>query len=82
MKIPIGFLLWLVWWAIHQTPDDAGESHRGDGGSKVGQDGRDPRHPRKPFPRRPRPRGPHGEPTPAAPARTRVHLARTRAREH
>ena len=22
LKIPLGMLLWLVWWAIRQTPDE------------------------------------------------------------
>lgn len=81
LKIPIGLLLWLVWWAIHQTPDDAGEAPGGDGGSKV-REVRDPRHPRPPFPRRPRSRGPHGEPVLAAPPRTRTRVTRVRIREH
>ncbi|MCD6725828.1 MAG: hypothetical protein LT070_01135, partial [Solirubrobacteraceae bacterium] len=29
LKIPIVALLWLVWWAVHQTPD---EEAGGDGG--------------------------------------------------
>jgi len=81
LKIPIGLLLWLVWWAVHQTTDDA-DSQGGDGGTKVALDGRHPRHPRPPLPRHPRSRGPHGDPVPDAPPRTRVRLARARAREH
>lgn len=78
LKIPIGLLLWLVWWAIRQTPDDAEEGQTGgDGGSKV-------RHPPPPFPRSPRRRGPHGDPQPEAPARTRTAAdgVRERTREH
>jgi hypothetical protein len=74
LKIPILALLYIVWWAIKQSPEPADE-HRGDGGSK-----RPPLrpHPRKPFPRRPR-RGPHGDPAPASPPRTRsVLVARAR----
>jgi len=78
LKIPIGLLLWLVWWAIRQDPDEE-DARDGGGGTHVG----DPRHPRPPFPRRPRRRGPHGDPLPAAPARTRtLASARERTREH
>jgi len=83
LKIPIGLLLWLVWWAIRQTPDDEGGAHGGDGGSKVPH-ARDPRHPPPPFPRSPRRRGPHGDPVPDAPARTRTAVTARdlRTREH
>ncbi len=75
LKIPIGLLLWLVWWAIRQEPDDAAEGQGGDGGSKV-------RHP-PPFPRSPRRRGPHGDPLPEAPPRTRTPAdGRDRVRDH
>jgi len=50
LKIPIAALLYIVWWAIHQTPETEGT---GDGGTSR------PRHPRPTRPRR-RPRGPHG----------------------
>jgi hypothetical protein len=75
LKIPIALLLWLVWWAIRQAPDDAGDAQGGDGGTKV-------RHPHDPLPRHPRRRGPHGEPLPAGPPRTRTRVARPRTREH
>jgi hypothetical protein len=75
LKIPLGMLLWLVWWAIRQTPDEEGQPQGGDGGSRVG----DPARPR-PFPRRPR-RGPHGDPAPAAPPRVRTTVARARTPE-
>jgi hypothetical protein len=81
LKIPIGLLLWLVWWAIRQVPDDFDESQDGEGGSKVPQV-RDPRHPRPPFDRHPRRRGPHGDPTVDPPPRTRTHVTRARTREH
>lgn len=71
LKIPIGLLLWLVWWAVRQAPDDGETQDEGGGGSKV-RHVRDPRHPRPPFPRSPRRRGPHGDPAPDAPARTRT----------
>ena len=79
LKIPIAALLYLVWWAIHQTPETAEPG--ADGGS------RRPRHPRPPLLRRPRrPRGAHGLPIPVAPARMRVvparSLATARARQH
>jgi len=40
LKIPIAALLYLVWWAIHQTPETAEPRAGEDGGS------RKPRHPR------------------------------------
>src|SRR3954451_3753787 len=78
LKIPIAALLYLVWWAIHQTPDTA---EPGDGRR------RHPRHPPPPLPRRPRPRGAHGLPIPVEPKRMRVVAARSLAtararREH
>ncbi len=79
LKIPIGLLLWLVWWAIRQVPDELGESDGGDGGSKVP---RAPHRPDSPFPRSPRSRGPHGDPTIASPPRTRTRITRARTREH
>jgi hypothetical protein len=74
LKIPIVALLWIVWWAIHQTaepevgdPDDGGTKH-------------------SPQPRRPRPhsprRGPHGDGPPAAPARVRAGHSRDRVAPH
>ena len=83
LKIPIGLLLWLVWWAVRQVPDDAaGEAPGRDGGSKVPQaDDPRPRHPHPPLSRRPRPRGPHGDPTLPPPPRTRTLVARSRMRE-
>jgi hypothetical protein len=64
LKLPIGALLWIVWWAIHATPEV--ESSDEDGGLRQWPHG--PRPPRAPRPRR----GPHAEPPPTAPARTRV----------
>jgi hypothetical protein len=74
LKLPIIALLYLVWWAIRQEPDDqsdeGGESD--DGGSKR------PRHPRPPLRPLPR-RGPHhGMPAPSSPPRTRTVVARAR----
>jgi hypothetical protein len=64
LKIPLGLLLWLVWWAVHATPEYE-DAPGGDGGS----------HDRPHPPRRPRrrPRGPHGDPAPLpAPPRVRT----------
>jgi hypothetical protein len=74
LKIPLAMLLYLVWWAIRQTPDEEGVPRGGDGGSRVD----DP--PRRSHPRRPR-RGPHGDPAPAAPPRVRTTVARARTPE-
>jgi len=75
LKVPIGALLYLVYWAIKQT--DAEELPGGDGGVKPPHRPRPPRHPRR--------RGPHGAPA-AAPARPRSRTpsvtARARARHH
>lgn len=74
LKIPLIALIWLVWWAIRQTPEEADGAHGdGDGGSRVA-------HPRQPLPRHPR-RGPHGDPAPATPARIRTTVARSRTPE-
>jgi len=71
LKIPVILLLWLVWWAIHET-DAPAPADGDDGGTKH------PPEPRRPqFPFHPR-RGPHGDPPPPAPARTRVTVARGR----
>jgi hypothetical protein len=71
LKIPIAALLYLVWWAIHQTPETT-ENGSGDGGIKR------PRHPRPPLPRRPRHRGGHGMALPSPPRTRRAVLARGR----
>ncbi len=78
LKIPLAALIYIVWWAIKQEPEQPGSSDDGDGGVK-----RHPhrRHPRKPFPRHPR-RGPHGDPAPASPARVRTVRARARTLGH
>ena len=77
LKIPIGGLLWLVWWAIHKTDEEPVTEHGEDGGSKVSPHP----HARPPRPRRPR-RGPHtGAPAPA-PQRTRSVVARARRVEY
>jgi hypothetical protein len=74
LKIPVGMLLYLDWWAVHQETDPESEGSGGDGGTKV-------RPPHKPPPghdRFPRRRGPHGDPTPPAPARVRPTVVRAR----
>jgi len=74
LKIPVVALLWLVWWAVRQTPEPVTEPDDGDGGAGK---------PRRPHPRggpkRPRRRGPHGDPRVPAPPRARLS-ARSRAR--
>jgi hypothetical protein len=70
LKVPLGALCWLVWWAIHQVDDPAKDSDEG-GGAK-----RRP-HPSAPLPRNPR-RGPHGDPAPLSPPRVRPVTARAR----
>ena len=74
LKIPLAGLIYIVWWAIKQEPDET-SSHDDDGGIR-----RHPPHPRKPFPRHPR-RGPHGDPAPPSPPRVRTARARTRTVE-
>jgi len=65
LKIPIGLLLYIVWWAA-KDPPEAWAGDEGDGGSR-----RDGHHPRIRPPQPPR-RGPHADPAPQAPARVRV----------
>ncbi|HET6866609.1 MAG TPA: hypothetical protein VFH80_11900 [Solirubrobacteraceae bacterium] len=74
LKIPLAGLIYIVWWAIKQEPDEASSSDD-DGGMR-----RHPRHPRKPFPRHPR-RGPHGDPAPLPPPRVRTARKRIRTVE-
>lgn len=76
LKLPIVGLLWIVWWAIHNTDEPASERTDGEGGTKL------PRRPHPPLPRRRRPRGPHGEPAPPAPPRTRPTVVRARDTEN
>jgi hypothetical protein len=71
LKLPLAALIYIVWWAIKQEPDEASSSDD-DGGIR-----RNPRHPRKPFPRHPR-RGPHGDPAPLPPPRVRTARSRIR----
>jgi hypothetical protein len=74
LKIPIVALIYLVWWAVKQEPEQS--SSDDDGGVKRARP-----HPPKPFPRRPR-RGPHGDPAPLPPSRIRTVRARARSLDH
>jgi len=74
LKIPIAALIYIVWWAVKQEPEQP--SSDDDGGVK-----RQRPHPRQPFPRHPR-RGPHGDPAPLPPARVRTVRARARTLGH
>jgi len=75
LKLPLAALIYIVWWAIKQEPDQPSSSDD-DGGIK-----RQRPHPPKPFPRRPR-RGPHGDPAPQPPARVRTVRAKARSVGH
>jgi hypothetical protein len=77
LKIPIVMLLTIVWWAVKQTPEPAGD---GDGGSRLPAAPEPHQHPRRPLPRHPR-RGPHGPGDHALPSppRTRAVVARARS---
>jgi hypothetical protein len=78
LKIPLAALIYIVWWAIKQEPEQPSSSD--DGGGGVARAPHD-RHPRTPFPRSPR-RGPHGAPAPRSPARVRTVKARARTLGH
>ena len=71
LKIPIALLLYIVWWAVKQTPEEAEQPSGDDGGSRTRSGPRDAR------PRGPR-RDPHGAPPPAPPPRVRTVVARGR----
>jgi hypothetical protein len=76
LKLPLAGLIYIVWWAVKQEPEDVAKPDD-DGGIKR----RERPHPMKPFPRLPR-RGPHGDPPPASPARVRTVRARARTLGH
>jgi hypothetical protein len=76
LKLPLAGLIYIVWWAIKQEPEDATKPDD-DGGIKR----RDRPHPPRPFPRLPR-RGPHGDSPPPPPARVRTVRARARTLKH
>jgi hypothetical protein len=65
LKIPIVALLYIVWWAIHQTDAEAEQADDGGGSDRHGHG------PRTRPPRPPR-RGPHAEPPPRPPERVRA----------
>ena len=73
LKIPIAALLYLVWWAIHQTEEPPAADE--DGGVQP------PHRPRADGPTRRR--GPHGDPalTPPAPRARPPLPARARTRD-
>jgi hypothetical protein len=83
LKIPIGGMLWIVWWAIKKADDEpVVDSDPGDGGSKLRlRPHRHPRSPRPHSPLHPR-RGPHAGARPPAPRRTRTTVALARRVEH
>lgn len=70
LKIPIGALFYIVWWAT-RAPEPDGEASTDWKGPRV-----DPDHPRPRKPRPPR-RGPHAEPLPPSPRRVRALKGRT-----
>ena len=74
LKLPIAALIYIVWWAIKQAPEEP--SSGDDGGIK-----RHRPHPPPAFPRRPR-RGPHGDPAPSPPSRVRTTRAKARSLGH
>jgi hypothetical protein len=73
LKVPLAALIFLVWWAIRQEPEQPGTDSDGGGGSKRP-------HPHPPLPRTPR-RGPHGDPAPGSPPRVRSVTAKGRELE-
>ena len=83
LKIPIGGMLYIVWWAIKKADQEpvAGDGE-GSGGSKViPRQHRHPRRPRPHTPLHPR-RGPHAGAAPPSPPRTRSVIALARKVEH
>ena len=75
LKVPVGMLLWICWWAVRaqvEEPEPPPAEEEGEGG------GSDRLH-RAPLGRGPRPRGPHGDGVPASPPRTRVPAPPRRA---
>ncbi|MEA2458778.1 MAG: hypothetical protein QOC95_1750 [Thermoleophilaceae bacterium] len=70
LKIPIGALFYIVWWAT-RAPEAADDGVTDWKGPRV-----DPDHPRPRKPRPPR-RGPHAEPLPPPPRRVRALKGRT-----
>lgn len=73
LKLPIGGMVWMWWWAR------SGDGRRDDRGAKVDADGNPHPHPRWPPP--PAARPPHGCATPPPP-RSRSVVARARKPAH
>jgi hypothetical protein len=69
LKIPIGALLWLVWYASRPPEPEVADDNGGGGSDRAGESR--PRGPRSPR------RGPHGDPLPQAPKRVRATKGRT-----
>ena len=66
LKIPLAGLIYIVWWAIKQEPEETPSPTTTAASSAASARTR-----AKPFPRHPR-RGPHGDPAPPPPARVRT----------
>ena len=75
LKLPLAGLIYIVWWAIKQGPEETKPDD--DGGIRRPERP----HPVAPFPRLPR-RGPHGDAPPGPPARVRTVRARARSLDH
>jgi hypothetical protein len=82
IKIPIGGMMWIVWWAIKKADEEPVASNGDDdGGTKLRKHShRRPPRPRPYSPRHPR-RGPHAGAPPAAPPRTRTRTVTAYARK-
>ena len=79
LKIPIGGLLWIVWWAIHKTDEEPAAPRTrtaAEGDARRAACTRARRGPSRPR------RGPHAGAPPPAPRRTRSVVARARKVEH
>jgi hypothetical protein len=71
LKIPVAGLLYLVWWAIHQTPEEAEDAPPASEDHDLRHWRRTPKKPRDPR------RGPHApdaEPVPACPPGGRIRV--------
>jgi hypothetical protein len=62
LKLPILAACYLIWWAVHQEPEEPDESEGGGGRPRP--------HPAPTLPHAPR-RGPHHEAAPPSPPRVR-----------
>jgi hypothetical protein len=77
LKAPLVALVFAVWWAIRNEPDDPAASDEDGGVPRTD----DHHRPLRPSPR-PNRRGPHGDPAPPAPPRVRTVRARARTLGH